>query len=349
MKRESGHVRAEARHRPERPRADRPRHAAPHLPSPCSARWRQIGRGCWPSRSEARRPPPRSPHRGRACPPHHRASRSPRAAPETPCGSPRSSAITSGRGLPSGSVRPPHRGDERPRAAAVAVLAQIDPLPGAERQPSSGDRQCQRGTEQRRFDVRRHVVGALGRVRPVGRPLGDRLIEPRLEVAPDVGRRVLVQRERCRRVADQQVEQANVDELAARAARPAPRASRCESRAGAARAGSRAGSTSEIGREPSHPHVDTCATEWDALGLEQRPLASALGERAVGPHDPVPRDRFIRAVVEHRARDPWRPRRDIPIRAHEPHGRSADSAQDLARVVPGQLRRHARRIRIPGA
>ena len=74
-----------------------------------------------------------------------------------------------------------------------------------------------------------------------------------------------------------------------------------------------------------HPHVDPGAAERHALGLEQRPLARALGERAVGAHDPVPRDRRIGAVVEHRARDPWRPRRDIPVRAHEPRRHRADS------------------------
>ena len=52
-----------------------------------------------------------------------------------------------------------------------------------------------------------------------GAPLRDRLVEPRLEVAADVGRRVLVERQRGGRVADQQVQQADLELARARAAR----------------------------------------------------------------------------------------------------------------------------------
>ena len=64
------------------------------------------------------------------------------------------------------------RGEQAAGAAAVAVLAQVDALPGAEREPAVADRQRQRRAEQRRLDVGRHVVGALDGVRPVGRVLG---------------------------------------------------------------------------------------------------------------------------------------------------------------------------------
>ena len=65
------------------------------------------------------------------------------------------------------------RHDERARAAVVAVLAQVDALPGADREPAAGDRERQRRAEQRRLDVRGHVVRALDRVRPVAaRPRG---------------------------------------------------------------------------------------------------------------------------------------------------------------------------------
>ena len=59
------------------------------------------------------------------------------------------------------------RDDQRARAAVVAVLAQVDALPGAEREAAAGDRQRQRRAEQRGLDVRGHVVRALDRVRPV--------------------------------------------------------------------------------------------------------------------------------------------------------------------------------------
>ena len=48
--------------------------------------------------------------------------------------------------------------DQRARAAVVAVLAQVDALPGAEREAAAGDRERQRRAEQRGLDVRGHVV-----------------------------------------------------------------------------------------------------------------------------------------------------------------------------------------------
>src|SRR3954452_3088544 len=53
---------------------------------------------------------------------------------------------TSGRSVRA--LLPVHRGEQRPRAAAVAVLAQVDPLPGPEREPAAADRQGERRAEQ---------------------------------------------------------------------------------------------------------------------------------------------------------------------------------------------------------
>ena len=44
-------------------------------------------------------------------------------------------------------------------------------------------------------------------------------------------------------------------------------------------------------RYPGGVHVHLLAAERDALGLQQRALAGALGQRAVGAHDPPPRER----------------------------------------------------------
>ena len=63
----------------------------------------------------------------------------------------------------------PERRDQRARTASVAVLTQVDPLPGAEREPPAGHRDRQRRAEQRGLDVGGHVVRSLERVRPVRR------------------------------------------------------------------------------------------------------------------------------------------------------------------------------------
>ncbi len=102
------------------------------------------------------------------------------------------------------------RPDRRQQAAAgraIAVLAEVDPLPGAEREAAVGDRQRERRAEHRGLDVGGHVVGALVGVGPVRRVLGDGLVEVGLEVAPHVGRGVLVQRQRRRGVLHEEVEQ----------------------------------------------------------------------------------------------------------------------------------------------
>ena len=61
---------------------------------------------------------------------------------------------------------PPNGRDQRAGATVVAVLAQVDALPGSQREPSCADRQRKRGPEQRGLDVRGHVIAALQRVRP---------------------------------------------------------------------------------------------------------------------------------------------------------------------------------------
>ena len=125
-----------------------------------------------------------------------------RARPRSP-----RSASRSGRAARRGHApSSPHSVASRLRGAAVvAVLAQVDPLPRPEREPAVADRQRERRAEQRRLDVRGHVVRALDRVRPVRRVLGHRVVEPALEVAPHVRRGVLVEGQRRGGVADEQV------------------------------------------------------------------------------------------------------------------------------------------------
>src|SRR5579875_1308232 len=97
----------------------------------------------------------------------------PTSAPGTDAGS--SPAAGSGPLAPS-------CGNQPARAAAVAVFAEVDSLPGAERGPPAAERDRQRRPEQRRLDVRRHVIGPLERVGPVGSALRYCLVEPALKI-----------------------------------------------------------------------------------------------------------------------------------------------------------------------
>src|SRR5918995_4121186 len=74
---------------------------------------------------------------------------------------------------------PPRGRHERAWTAVISVLAQVDPLPGAQREAAIAQRQGQRRAQQGGLQVRRHVVIALERVGPVGRSLRHRLVEPR--------------------------------------------------------------------------------------------------------------------------------------------------------------------------
>src|SRR4051794_8866037 len=91
---------------------------------------------------------------------------------------------------------------------SLAVRANLRVAAAAQsegRDTAVADGQRQRRPEQRRLHVRGHVVRSLERVRPAAEVLGHRVVEPRLEVAPDVRRGVLVERQRRGRVADEEV------------------------------------------------------------------------------------------------------------------------------------------------
>ena len=81
--------------------------------------------------------------------------------------------------------------------------------------------------------------------------------------------------------------------------------------------------------QPRHAHVDALAAERDALGLEQRALARALGQRAVGAHDPPPRHVGSSQREQHGAGEARRARRDVAVGAHEARRGVADAGQDL--------------------
>src|SRR3954454_14125053 len=70
----------------------------------------------------------------------------------------------------------PDRDDRAPGAAVVAVLSEVDALPGAEQRPPIAHRDGERLTEQGGLDVRGHVVTAFGDVLEVGRVLGHHVV-----------------------------------------------------------------------------------------------------------------------------------------------------------------------------
>ena len=101
----------------------------------------------------------------------------------------------------------------------VAVLEEIDALPGAERQPAGGHRNGERGRRQRRLDVRRHVVGAFAAVDEIAhrRIVGRRHQPPEegVEVAPHVRIGIFLDQQRAGCVPHEHRQQPDLDARAA--------------------------------------------------------------------------------------------------------------------------------------
>ena len=82
-----------------------------------------------------------------------------------------------------------------------------------------------------------------------------------------------------------------------------------------------------IGGQSCHGHVDPRPAERDALVLEQRALAVALGQRPVGAHDPEPRHPRVVGDRQHGAREARRAGRDVAVGAHEARRDRADARE----------------------
>src|SRR5450432_1390789 len=80
-------------------------------------------------------------------------------------------------------------------AAFIAVLAQINPLPGAERQPPVTDGDGRLRPQQHGLDVGGHVVVALGRVLQVRSSVRNGLVEPPPQIRAHLRIGILVERE----------------------------------------------------------------------------------------------------------------------------------------------------------
>src|SRR5262245_28558331 len=99
----------------------------------------------------------------------------------------------------------------RARPAIIAMFAEVDSLPGAEKQSALTDRDCQTACDQRRFDVGRHVVGDFEHVFVVMRPLGNEFAKMPLQIATHFRTHALVYGKRSRRVLNEQVQYADFD------------------------------------------------------------------------------------------------------------------------------------------
>src|SRR5215472_12700040 len=104
--------------------------------------------------------------------------------------------------------------DERAVMGGSAVFEQEDPLPDAELQPPLGNGNGQLGLRQCALDVRRHIVRSLVIVPVEGDVFGNDPLQKGVEIAPDVGRRILLDQQRGRSVRDVQAKQPGRDPLA---------------------------------------------------------------------------------------------------------------------------------------
>src|SRR5262249_9334308 len=113
--------------------------------------------------------------------------------------------------LLSDVLLPEYCRDNRARPAIIAMFAKVDSLPGAEKQSALTDRDCQTASDQGRFDVGRHVVGAFERVFVVIRPLGNEFAKMSLQIATHFRTHVLVYGKRSGRVLNEQLQHADFD------------------------------------------------------------------------------------------------------------------------------------------
>src|SRR5690606_24864113 len=98
------------------------------------------------------------------------------------------------------------QGGEHPASApVVAVLAEVDTLPGAQRQPPIGYRQAHVATEQAGFEMGRQIVRPFVIMLVTAFALGHQAVEETLEIAPDRAIGVLVDGQRGRGVLQPEV------------------------------------------------------------------------------------------------------------------------------------------------
>src|SRR5262249_41202097 len=93
-----------------------------------------------------------------------------------------------------------------------------------------------------------------------------------------------------------------------------------------------------LDRNPGDIHVHPLPPERDALRFEQPALVLALGERAVGPDDPLPGNARVVAGREHLPGEPRGPGAEVAVGRDEALRDSANPGEDLPRPVAAQDR-----------
>lgn len=96
-------------------------------------------------------------------------------------------------------------------AAVLAMLAEVDSLPGAETEPSLPDGQGERAADHDGFDVRRHIVRPLEGVLVVGGTFRNHLLEMAFQVSAYVGIGVLIDRQGGRGMLQEEMEEPDLD------------------------------------------------------------------------------------------------------------------------------------------
>lgn len=77
--------------------------------------------------------------------------------------------------------------------SVIPVLAQINPLPSAEVEVASGNGNRQKITQERRFEVSRHIIRSFGGVAIIRGLLWDQVIEMALKINAHGGVSILIE------------------------------------------------------------------------------------------------------------------------------------------------------------
>lgn len=96
-------------------------------------------------------------------------------------------------------------------AAVLAMLTEIDSLPGSEPKPSLSYRQGERATDQDRFDVRGHVVRPFQGMLVVGSAFRNHLVEMAFQISANIRVGILIDRQGGRGMLKKEMEHSDLN------------------------------------------------------------------------------------------------------------------------------------------
>ncbi len=85
--------------------------------------------------------------------------------------------------------------------------------------------------------------------------------------------------------------------------------------------------------KPGSAQVNAAPRERHAFGFEQHALPLADGERAICPHDPMPRHALVLARRHHRSRESWRLGAEVAIGRDEALWDAASSIENFGFAI----------------